>query len=56
MFSIFFITILKFVTARLTSGASQEVKNLPAKVGLTTHECSVPGLGRSPERGNGNLL
>ena len=49
MFSIFFITILKFVTARLTSGASQEVKNLPAKVG-SIHKRQVlnPWVGKIP--------
>ena len=32
------------------------VKNLPASAGGTTDVGSIPGLGRSPEAGNGNLL
>ena len=32
---------------------SSVVKNLPANAGDT---CSIPGLGRSPGEGNGNVL
>ena len=32
------------------------VMNLPAKAGIAQDACSIPGLGRSPGRGNGNLL
>ena len=32
------------------------VKNLPAKAGDTRHMGSIPGSGRSPGGGNGNLL
>jgi len=31
------------------------VKNLPAKAGDTSDAGSIPGLGRSPGGGNGNL-
>ena len=40
-------------------GASQVVlvvKNLPADVGNVRDSGSIPGLGRSPGVGNGNLL
>ena len=33
-----------------------EVKNLPASVGDARDVGSIPGLGRSPLVGNGNLL
>ena len=33
-----------------------EVKNPPANAGDSRDVCSIPGLGRSPGRGNGNLL
>ena len=33
-----------------------EVKNLPASAGDVTDLCSIPGLGRSPGKGNGNPL
>ena len=32
------------------------VKNLPASVGASRDVGSIPGLRRSPEEGNGNLL
>ena len=32
------------------------VKNLPSNVGDVRVQCSIPGLGRSPGRGNGNPL
>ena len=32
------------------------VKNLPAKAGDARHMGSIPGSGRSPGGGNGNLL
>ena len=32
------------------------VKNLPANAGDTGDASSIPGLGRAPEGGNGNLL
>ena len=32
------------------------VKNLPANAGDTEEEGLIPGLGRSPGGGNGNLL
>ena len=32
------------------------VKNLPAKAGDERDMGLIPGLGRSPEEGNGNLL
>ena len=32
------------------------VKNLPAKVGDTGDASLIPGSGRSPREGNGNLL
>ena len=32
------------------------VKNLPANAGDTGNKSSIPGLGRSPGGGNGNLL
>ena len=32
------------------------VKNLPANVGDAEDTSSIPGLGISPEEGNGNLL
>ena len=35
---------------------SAVVKNLPASAGDTRDAGSIPGLGRSPGRGNGNLL
>ena len=38
-----------------TSGSSM-VKNLPANAGDRRDTDSIPGLGRSPEEGNGNLL
>ena len=35
---------------------AQLVKSLPANLGDTGAEGSIPGSGRSPEEGNGNLL
>ena len=32
------------------------VKNLPANAGGTRDTCLIPGLGRSPGIGNGNML
>ena len=32
------------------------VKNLPANAGVTKDKGSMPGSGRPPGRGNGNLL
>ena len=32
------------------------IKNLPANAGTAGDIDSIPGLGRSPGRGNGNLL
>ena len=32
------------------------VKNPPANAGDSKDVCLIPGLGRSPGRGNGNLL
>ena len=32
------------------------VKNLPANAGNLKDECLIPGLGRFPEGGHGNLL
>ena len=32
------------------------VRNLPANAGDARGEDSIPGLGRSPREGNGNLL
>ena len=32
------------------------VKNLPASAGGTKDVGSIPGLGRAPEAGNGNLI
>ena len=37
-------------------GASQVVKNPPANAGDLRDDSSIPGSGRSPEGGNGNLL
>ena len=37
----------------LSFPGSSVVKNLPANAGDT---CSIPGLGRSPGEGNGNVL
>ena len=39
-----------------TSQAALVVKNLPANAGDTRDVSSIPGLGRSPGVGNGNLL
>ena len=33
-----------------------EVKNLPANTGAATHTDSIPRLGRSPGKGNGNPI
>ena len=38
------------------SPVAQLVKNLPANAGDTRDVGSIPGLGRSPREGNGNLL
>ena len=35
---------------------AQLVKNPPASIGDTGDTCSIPGLGRSPGGGNGDLL
>ena len=35
---------------------AQMVKNLPANTGGSGNSGSIPGLGRSPEVGNGNSL
>jgi len=35
---------------------AQLVKNLPASAGASRDVGSIPGLRRSPEEGNGNLL
>ena len=37
-------------------GVAQLVKNLPAIAGDTRDSGSIPGSGRSPGEGNGNLL
>ena len=38
------------------SPVAQIVKNLPANAGDVGDVGSIPGLGRSPGKGNGNLL
>ena len=38
------------------SPVAQIVKNLPANAGDAGDVGSIPGLGRSPGKGNGNLL
>ena len=40
----------------MTSQVVSVVKNLPANVGDTRETGSIPGSGRSPGVGNGNLL
>ena len=42
------------VISHCSSGAV--VKNLPVNAGKEREEGSIPGLGRSPEAGNGNPL
>ena len=42
--------------AFLVSQAALVVKNLPANAGDTEDSGSIPGLGRSPGGGHGNLL
>ena len=44
------------VVAGRASQVVRTVKNLPAYVGFTRDEGSIPGLGRSAGVGNGNLL
>ena len=41
---------------KVISPMTQWVKNLPANAGDTGDWGSIPGLGRSPEEGNGNLV
>ena len=41
---------------RWTSQVAPVVKNLPANAGNARDTGSIPGLGRSPGEGNGNLL
>ena len=40
----------------LASLVAQKVKNLPANAGDTRDTSLIPGFGRSPGEGNGNLL
>ena len=47
----FILTVLMGVKGGFSGGSVEE--NLPANAGDTS---SVPGLGRSPGEGNGNLL
>ena len=41
---------------KVISLMTQWVNNLPANAGDTGDWGSIPGLGRSPEEGNGNLV
>ena len=45
-----------YFNLRITFVGGTGVKNLPAKAGDTGDTGLIPGLGRSPEAGNGNLL
>ena len=47
---------LIFVVACRASQVALVMKNSPAIVGEIRDEGSIPGLGRSPEGGNGNPL
>ena len=41
---------------KVISPMTEQVNNLPANAGDTGDPGSIPGLGRSPGEGNGNLL
>ena len=41
---------------KVISPMTQQVNNLPANAGDTGDSGSIPGLGRSPGEGNGNLV
>ena len=43
-------------TIYMSFSIGSAVKNLPANAGDTGNSGSIPGLGRSPAEGNGNLL
>ena len=45
-----------YFNLRITFVGGTGVKNLPAKAGDTGDTGLIPGLGRSPEAGNGNPL
>ena len=47
---------LLIVLANWVSQVALEIKNLPANEGDIRDMGLIPGLGRSPGRGNGNLL
>ena len=48
--------ILKFLSGDGASQVAVVVKNLPASAGEAREVCLVPGSGRSPGGGDGNLL
>ena len=52
------ITVISSIILKTCMGLSggSVVKNLPAKAGDVTCKSLIPGLGRSPGEGNGNLL
>ena len=52
------LAIFKINTNKYVNGfpGGSVVKNLPASAGDTRDVGSIPGSGRSPEVGNGNLL
>ena len=50
------IISLKVNLSHRASQVVQWVKNPPANAGGTRDVCSIPGSGRSPGEGNGNLL
>jgi len=52
------VTDYRLGTVKVKTGVpgGSVVKNLPANAGDTGDAGSIPGSGRSPEKGNGNLL
>ena len=51
-----YIYVCPLYTCNRASPEAQLVKNLPASAGGVRDEGLIPGLGRSPGEGNGNLL